>query len=108
MNSQYSGSGKALYLLGRVLECYSPEFKLRTGRLVLRWVTTWESRPLYALLFEQVQELPHPPYSIGAPRDRGSVRGLTSLRFRISSVMQPTMLGHSPSDYSSSGATILS
>ena len=29
----------------------SPELKHRTGRLVLRWVTTWESRLLYVLYF---------------------------------------------------------
>ena len=29
----------------------SPVLKLRTGRLVLRWVTTWEYRLLYVLLF---------------------------------------------------------
>ena len=29
----------------------SPVLKLRTGRLVLRWVTTWEYRLLYVLQF---------------------------------------------------------
>ena len=29
----------------------SPELKHWTGRLVLWWVTTWESRLLYVLLF---------------------------------------------------------
>lgn len=40
----------------------SPIFKLRTGRLVLRWVTTWESRLLYVLLFGSTSKYSHCPH----------------------------------------------
>ena len=42
----------------------SPELKHRTGRLVLRWVTTWESRLLYVLLFYSL--IMWPKFSISA------------------------------------------
>ena len=60
----------------------SPELKLRTGRLVLRWVTTWEYRLPYVLLFDRpsCEEKSHFRYSVGFLLRRDVKLGLTCHR----------------------------